>query len=45
VTDLLSADGASVPQPLQPLAAVLTGANNPYRVLQWLRRSPAACPL
>lgn len=26
VTDLLSADGASVAQPLQPLAAVLTGA-------------------
>lgn len=31
VTDLLSADGASVAQPLQPLAAVLTGADNPYR--------------
>ncbi|MFJ1700285.1 hypothetical protein ACIOHC_35380 [Streptomyces sp. NPDC088252] len=29
-------------QPLQPLAVVLTGAENPYRVLQWLRRSPAA---
>ncbi|MFE2667524.1 hypothetical protein [Streptomyces mirabilis] len=35
-------DGASVAQPLQPLAVVLTGAENPYRVLQWLRRSPAA---
>ncbi|WP_128429345.1 hypothetical protein [Streptomyces cyaneus] len=41
VTDLLSAD-ASVAQPLQPLAAVLTGADNPYRVLPWLRRSPTA---
>lgn len=40
VTDLLSADGASVAQPLQPLAAVLTGADNPYRVLQWLRHPP-----
>ncbi len=29
-------------RPLQPLAAVLTGADNPHRVLQWLRRSPAA---
>ncbi|MEU6555629.1 hypothetical protein ABZ915_36085 [Streptomyces sp. NPDC046915] len=42
MTDLLSADGASVTQSLQPLAAVLTGADNPYRVLQWLRRRPAA---
>lgn len=42
VTDLLSVDGAKVAQPLQPLAVVLTSAENPYRVLQWLRRSPAA---
>ncbi|RKN04796.1 hypothetical protein D7319_27575 [Streptomyces radicis] len=42
VTDLLSVDGAGVPEPLQPLAAVLTGADNPYRVLEWMRRSPAA---
>lgn len=42
VTDLLSVDGASVAQPLKPLAVVLADAENPYRVLQWLRRSPAA---
>ncbi|WP_405623023.1 hypothetical protein [Streptomyces sp. NBC_01396] len=42
MTDLLSADGASLAQLLHPLASVLTGADNPYRVLQWLRRSPAA---
>ncbi|MBT2392470.1 hypothetical protein J7E87_24345 [Streptomyces sp. ISL-1] len=42
MTELLSVDGASVVQPLQPLAIVLTSAENPYRVLQWLRRSPAA---
>ncbi|MEU6256958.1 hypothetical protein [Streptomyces sp. NPDC047043] len=29
-------------QPLKPLAVVLADAENPYRVLQWLRRSPAA---
>ncbi|MEU9623871.1 hypothetical protein [Streptomyces sp. NPDC048155] len=42
MTDLLSVDSTSVAQPLQPLAVVLTGAENPYRVLQWLRRSPTA---
>lgn len=42
VTGLLSVDGATVAQSLQPLADVLTGADNPYPVLQWLRRSPAA---
>ncbi|MDO0912624.1 hypothetical protein QQM39_17755 [Streptomyces sp. DT2A-34] len=42
MTDLLSVDGTSMSQLLQPLAVVLTGAENPYRVLQWLRRSPAA---
>lgn len=29
-------------QPLKPLGVVLADAENPYRVLQWLRRSPAA---
>ncbi|RSO09607.1 hypothetical protein DMH26_01080 [Streptomyces sp. WAC 05379] len=42
VTDLLSVTGASVAQPLKPLAVVLADAENPYRVLQWLRRSPTA---
>ncbi|MER7183761.1 XRE family transcriptional regulator [Streptomyces hyaluromycini] len=42
VTDLLSTDGASVAEPLQPLVLVLTSAQYPYRVLRWLRRSPTA---
>ncbi|MDJ0346690.1 XRE family transcriptional regulator [Streptomyces sp. H10-C2] len=42
VRDLLSADGASMRPALQPLAAVLTGSDNPYPILAWLRRSPAA---
>lgn len=41
VTDLHSVDGASLVQPLQPVADALAGAEIPYRVLQWLRRSPA----
>ncbi|MEU0099959.1 XRE family transcriptional regulator [Streptomyces sp. NPDC006267] len=42
VADLLSPNGTGVAPPLQPLVRVLAGAENPYHVLQWLRRSPAA---
>jgi hypothetical protein len=30
-----------VAQPLEPVVLVLTGAENPYRILRWLRRGPA----
>ncbi|WP_327398705.1 XRE family transcriptional regulator [Streptomyces sp. NBC_01288] len=42
VSDLLSGDAVTIPGSLEPLARVLTGAANPYPVLAWLRRSPAA---
>lgn len=42
VTGLLSAHGAGVPEALRPLATVLTDTDNPYAVLEWLRRSPTA---
>ncbi|MGW6868978.1 XRE family transcriptional regulator [Streptomyces sp. NPDC054901] len=42
VNDLLSGDEPTLPEPLEPLAHVLTYAANPYPVLAWLRRSPAA---
>ncbi|MGC4773659.1 hypothetical protein ACLQ25_32450 [Micromonospora sp. DT44] len=42
VSDLLSPGGGAVPAALEPLSAVLADADNPYRVLQWLRSSPSA---
>jgi hypothetical protein len=41
VSDLLSPDDGAVPATLAPLRTVLTKADNPHRVLQWLRRSPS----
>ncbi|MFJ4953116.1 hypothetical protein [Streptomyces sp. NPDC088760] len=42
MTNLLSPDGTTLDASLQPLVSVLTDAPNPYPVLAWLRRSPAA---
>jgi hypothetical protein len=42
VADLLHPGNAPGSSPLDPLAAVLGGADNPYQMLTWLRRSPAA---
>ncbi|MER5184731.1 hypothetical protein ABT009_41650 [Streptomyces sp. NPDC002896] len=42
MTGLLTAEDKVVPELLVPVAHVLTSADNPYRVLAWLRRSPAA---
>ncbi len=42
VHDLLSPEDSTVPAPLKPLAAALTEADNPYTVLNWLRRSRSA---
>ncbi|MGI5149320.1 hypothetical protein ACQEVC_23675 [Plantactinospora sp. CA-294935] len=42
MADLLSGDDHIVPERLGPLAAALTGIDNPYRMLAWMRRSPAA---
>ncbi|MFF9673523.1 hypothetical protein ACF1GS_17730 [Streptomyces eurythermus] len=42
MTRLLSRDGSTLDASLRPLADVLSDAPNPYPVLAWLRRSPAA---
>lgn len=42
VAALLAGPGGAVLPPLVPVAEALAGADNPYRVLDWLRRSPAA---
>ncbi|MEU2518863.1 XRE family transcriptional regulator [Streptomyces pseudogriseolus] len=42
VTSLLSRNGTTLDASLRPLADVLSDAPNPYPVLAWLRRSPAA---
>ncbi|MGW3610568.1 hypothetical protein ACWD6N_11870 [Micromonospora sp. NPDC005163] len=42
VADLLHTGRALGPSPLGPLVAVLREADNPYQMLIWLRRSPAA---
>lgn len=42
VTSLLSRDGTALDASLRPLADVLSDAPNPYPVLAWLHRSPAA---
>lgn len=42
VRSLLSTDENTVPPVLEPLADVLAQADNPYPVLEWLRRSPVS---
>ncbi|WP_246642965.1 MULTISPECIES: XRE family transcriptional regulator [Streptomyces violaceusniger group] len=42
VHGLLSPEGGTVPPRLKPLATALTEAENPYAVLNWLRRSRGA---
>ncbi|MGW0336875.1 hypothetical protein ACWD0J_34415 [Streptomyces sp. NPDC003011] len=42
MTNLLTAEDGSIAQALAPVTTVLTEADNPYQVLAWLKRSPAA---